>query len=132
MAELFNEGISDNFNKYVGTRVPMDKKSIRELRRRYSLRKKNEFVFIAVDTKARRVVGNCNFHAKDIHSRLRHRGEIGWFVKKEYARRGIGTMLLRTVLKEARKRGYKKVQAEAAVMNAATVRLDKRRGFRIE
>jgi ribosomal protein S18 acetylase RimI-like enzyme len=53
-------------------------------------------------------------------------------VHPDYARKGIGTILLRAVLKEARKRGYKKVQAEAAVMNAATVRLDKRRGFRIE
>lgn len=130
--ESFNEGLQHGFNSYTGSNALRGKKDIAKYRKRYSAKNKDEFTFTAADKCTGKIAGVCNFHGGKRDSRIRHRGEVGWGVHPDYARKGIGTILLRAVLKEARKRGYKKVQAEAAVMNAATVRLDKRRGFRIE
>ena len=132
LTDLFNEGLRRGFYKYNGTNLPMGRKKLNELRKRFSRRNKNnEFVFVAVDRNTGRIVGNCNFYAKE-HGRERHRGEAGWGVHPDYARKGIGALLLNAVLKEAKRRGYRKVQAEAAVINTASVRLAKGCGFKIE
>ena len=45
---------------------------------------------------------------------------------------GIGTKLLKAVLLQAKKRGFKKAQAEAAVANIASFKIAKKCGFKVE
>jgi len=53
-------------------------------------------------------------------------------VHHDYVGRGIATKLLGAVLKEAKNRGYKRVEAEIAVENVASIRLATRYGFQLE
>ena len=106
-------------------------KKVSEWAKKVAAKNKNEIWFVAIDTNTNRPVGSCSFNAKET-GRTRHRGEIGWFVHFNYWGRGIATKLVRAVLKEAKRRGFKKAMAEVAITNIASVRLAKRCGFKIE
>lgn len=103
---------------------------VERFRKRYADRKRNEFTFVAVDGK-NRVLGSCGFVAR-ARGRTKHRGELGWVVRHEYVGRGIATRLVEAVLAEAKRRGFKRVEAEIAVENVASIRLARRFGFRLE
>lgn len=92
---------------------------------------KNEFIFVAADTNTGKIIGGCNFFAKELGI-TKHRGEVGWAVHPDCLRRGIATRLLKAVSTEAKKRGFKRIEAEMAVTNIASIRLAKRCGFVIE
>ncbi|HLJ60158.1 MAG TPA: GNAT family N-acetyltransferase [bacterium] len=132
-AEGFVVSWNESFRKghlgYTGTRL-RSRKDIERFRKRYSERKRNEIVFVAVAEK-NRIIGNCGFFARE-RGRTRHRGELGWMVHHDYVGRGIATKLLGAVLKEAKNRGYKRVEAEIAVENVASIRLATRYGFQLE
>ena len=66
------------------------------------------------------------------HSRLRHRGELGWGVHPDYQGKGIATKMLTEALKFAKKKGFKRAEAEMAIENKASWKLALRCGFKIE
>jgi len=127
--DSWNQSFRRGHLKYTATQLRSEKE-IEKFRKRYSESKKNEFVFVAVADK-NSIVGTCGFSARE-RGRTRHRGEIGWMVHHDYVGRGIATRLLGAVLKEAKRRGFKRVEAEIAVANLASVRLAKRFGFHLE
>jgi RimJ/RimL family protein N-acetyltransferase len=56
--------------------------------------------------------------------------EIAFFVQQAYRRRGIGTALVKAVLRWAEQRGLRRVWAMSVAENALAMRLLKRCGFR--
>ena len=46
--------------------------------------------------------------------------------------KGVGTKLLRTALQFAKKKGFKRAEAEMAIKNKGSVKLAKKLGFKIE
>ncbi len=130
MAEMRNEGMRNGFNKYTGRNTSVTKKDIGRYQDEFDEHKKRRFLFVAEDSITNKIVGIADFHSGK--GRTRHRGEMGWSVRKSYSGRGIGTKLVRAVIKEARRRGFRKVEAEAAAENVPSVKLAKRCGFRIE
>jgi Acetyltransferases, including N-acetylases of ribosomal proteins len=131
VVESRNEGIERGFYIYTGTNEPLNIKDIRRYDKGYARKKKNQFVFLAIDKDTKKVAGVCSFNASE-HGRTRHVGILGWGVHPDYPRRGIATKLLKAVLKEAKKRGFKKVEAEVAVGNIASIKLAKKCGFALE
>ncbi len=129
--EYWNEGIRRKFFVYNGGNTIRPKKDILKYNRRYSSHSKNEFSFFAIDRTTGKIVGCCSFHG-DERGRARHRVELGWTVHPDYARRGIATSLVNAVIKEAKKRGIKRLEAEAAIDNIPSVKLAKKFGFKIE
>ena len=131
VAEVMNYGLRTGFNFYTGTKDLRDKNWIRKAEEVYGKNKKNLIILVAVDNNSKMIVGSCSFDAKE-KGRSRHRGEIGWVVHQNYVRKGIGTKLLKALLSQAKKNGFKKVQAEAAVENISSIKLAKKLGFDIE
>ena len=107
-----------------------DRADVARFRARHSGRNPNEYSFVAFAS-GTKLVGVCGFSAR-ARGRTRHRGELGWLVDRDYVGRGIATALLGEVLKEAKKRGFKRVEAEIAVGNPVSIRLARRFGFRLE
>jgi len=131
IADFQNKGIKSGFYKYTGMNEPRTLKKIREWNKRYAKKQKNTFLFIAIDKKTGKTVGSCSFSASK-SGRTRHRGDIGWVVDPDYKRKGIATKLLKAVLKEAKKRGFKRAEAEAAVKNISSIKLAAKCGLKIE
>jgi RimJ/RimL family protein N-acetyltransferase len=131
VAEVFNAGIRAGIGGYTGSNHVRTAKDVRRFDMVYAAGKRHEFAFVAVDGKTKRVVGSCSFFAKE-KGRTRHMGGMSWFVHPDYVRNGIATKLLVAVLREAKKRGFKKAEAEAAIENKASVRLAKKLGFKVE
>jgi RimJ/RimL family protein N-acetyltransferase len=127
---FWNDALKSGHLKYTGNNRRRGKADIKKFDERYSKRKRGSFSFLAIN-KEGRIIGASSFDSGR-HGRTRHRGEVGWSVHQDYLRKGIGTKLLKAMLKEAKKRGFKKVEAEAAVENTASVRLAKKLGFKIE
>ena len=77
----------------------------------------------------RKLVGNLAFTGGN-RSRIRHTGEIGCSVLKEYWGLGIGTKLLEILIKRARQRGaIRKINRRVRTDNARAIELYKRLGF---
>ncbi len=131
IAESFNEGIRRGINKYTGSNALKSFTVIKKYNKEFIKHKKNEFIFVAIDTINGKIVGFCTFAAKE-NGRTRHRGEVGWVVHPDYIKRGIATKLLKTVLAEAKKRKFKRVEAEVAIGNISSIRLAKKCGLKIE
>lgn len=65
-------------------------------------------------------------------SKTQHRAECGWFVRKSYMKQGIATKLVKELIKEAKKKGLRRLEAESAVSNEASLRLAEKLGFEKE
>ncbi len=128
---LLNEGFRKGFGVYNNNNFVYGTKDVRERNKKLAERGKNNFSFVAVDIATNEIVGECSFSTEK-RGRIRHRGEVGWVVHPDYARRGIATRLLRAVLGEAKRRGFKKAGAEMAAAKIPSVRLAKKFGFKIE
>ncbi|MDI6737631.1 MAG: GNAT family protein [Nanoarchaeota archaeon] len=87
--------------------------------------------FVAEDTEKKKIAGVSNYSFRK-GSRLRHSIDMGWSIHPYYIQKGIGTRLLNAILEHAKKNGYKRAEAEAAVENKASVKLALRCGFKIE
>ena len=97
----------------------------------YSKPRKNEFGFVAIDNKKNTIIGACTFGSSST-GRASHVGEVGCGVHLDYFRIGVATKLLKAILKEAKERGFIKVDAEVARNNIASIKLVKRCGFVLE
>lgn len=126
-----NDMTRKGFGNYTGTNRMLTAKDIKRYDAGYAKHSRDDIIMVAVDRDNGRVVGVSGFKAKST-GRTRHRGESGWMVHHDYWGRGIATMLQMAVMKEARRRGFKRVEAEAAVVNTASVRLARKLGFKIE
>jgi len=126
-----NELMKKGFGKYLSRNWILGANDTRRYGRTYAAGKKNELIFVAVDKRTGKIVGNCSFFAED-RGRTRHRGKLGWAVSPTYFKKGIATKLVNATLKEAKRRGFTRAEAEAAVKNVASVRLAKKCGFKIE
>ena len=131
IVEFRNDSLRKGFGNYTGTNRLLGAKDIKRYDEGYTKKKKSDIILVAVDKGKNRIIGVSGFQAKE-KGRTRHRGEIGWMVHQEYMGKGIGTMLVKALLKEAKKRGFKRVEAEVAVVNTASLRLAKKCGLKIE
>lgn len=129
IAESFNNGLKRGLNKYTGGNMPFDKKKIRKMEKDFSKYNKHKCCYVALDNK--KIIGSCIFSGKD-KGRLRHRVELGWGIHPDYIRKGLATRMVKRLIEEARKRGFKKIEAEAACENISSVKLAKKLGFKIE
>lgn len=126
--ESWNESFRMGHLRYTGTQQ-RNKEDIKNFEERSSENRRNQFAFVAVEN--HKIVGSCGFSGS-ARGRTRHRGELGWFVHPDHVGKGIATKLVAAVLREARRRDFKRVEAEIVVENAASVRLAKKFRFRLE
>ncbi len=73
-------------------------------------------------------IGNAAFNG-DPKKKLRHHVVIGIAIFEEYTGLGIGTILLRTLIEEARKRGYEMLELRAVATNERAIHVYKKLGF---
>jgi len=127
--EAWNDSFRAGHLKYTGTQL-RGREHVHRFEALCAKAARHWFMVVAV-TGDGEIAGSCTFVAPE-RGRTRHRGELGWMVRHDFAGRGIATNLLRVALAEARRRGFKRVEAEVAADNVASVRLAKRFGFRVE
>lgn len=129
VAELVNLGLETKSFSYTGANAPWDEKKIKKVDESY---KNNEGIAIlAFDKEKGILVGSVNCGFK-LRGRLRHRGDCGWSVHPEYQGKRIGTKLLKELIKEAKKIGLKRLEAEMAIENTGSWKLAQKCGFKIE
>ncbi len=88
-------------------------------------RKKRVSIVAEVNGK---IVGNATI--KRMSGRLNRVGDIGILIKKEYRNRGIGTKLMKMLLKEAKKIGIKIATLEVVADNERAIHLYTKCGFK--
>lgn len=130
-ADMWNAGIRNKFLTYTGSNNKKTKKDIKKWEKRIAAKSNGDFTFVAVDKKKNIIVGSASFSGSKM-GRARHRGELGWIVHPDYSGQGIATKLVKAILKEAKNRGFKRAEAEAAIENIPSVKLAKKLGFSIE
>jgi len=134
VAKMIAEGLKrKNWLYNGGNKIP-DRTKITRMHKQYQNWGEESFVFLAVDNKSKKVVGSISgsFKQTGFASRIRHRIDCGWGVHPDYQGQGIATKLLNTLLKYAKKEGFKRAEAECAIENVPSWRLAKKCGFKIE
>ncbi len=131
IAEVRREGLKRKNWLYTGGNIPSSKEKIKKMREDFSSKSSDSFFFVAIDEKTNKVVGSAMASFK-LKGRLRHRVDVGWGVHPDYQKKGIGTQLLKELLKFCKKKGFKRAEAEAAIENKGSVKLAKKIGFKIE
>lgn len=129
IAESFNEGLRRGFNLYTGTNKIFDKNKIKKIEKDLSKYKKDYCCYVAEDNG--KIVGSAVFFGRE-RGRMRHRVELGWGVQPDYAKKGITTRMVSALAREAKRRGFKRIEAEAAVTNTGSVKLAKKLGLKLE
>jgi len=130
IARMIKEAIKKKAWPYTGM-VKYTKQKFHSLKKLLASKSKTVIIFVAEDRVNKRIAGNSNYSFQK-SGRLRHRVDIGWMVHPDYMRKGIGTRLLNAVLEDAKKKGYKRAEAEVAVENKASLKLAKKYCFKIE
>jgi len=129
IATLIKEGLKANNFLYIGKNKPLNKEKIKKIDNAFG--KKGSFYFVAIDKTKDKLVGSINCSYKT-EGRLRHRGDCGWSINPDYQKMGIGTMLLKEIIKEAKKEKLKRLEAEMAIKNKGSWKLAQKCGFKIE
>lgn len=130
IVEMQKEGLKRKNWVYTGTnRVTKDK--IKKIRTNFKSKKPNSYSVIAIDKEKNKLAGSVTISFKK-EGRLRHRVDMGWGVHPDYQGRGIATELLTEALKFAKNKGFKRAEAEMAIVNKGSWRLAKKCGFKIE
>lgn len=94
-----------------------------------SISSSNGVQLFAIDDS--RVIGWIDITRSNIAS-IRHRGELGMGIAKEYRGRGTGNQLLQNALTDAAEHDIRRVELEVRVDNKAAIKLYERYQFAIE
>jgi RimJ/RimL family protein N-acetyltransferase len=131
LIELSNEGLRRKFFVYDGGGYFKGRKDIIKTNQRFMKQDKRNFTLLAIDKKRNTIVGWCSVSGNE-RGRTRHRVDLGWLVHPDYVRKGIATRLVQNAIRELKKASIKRVEAEAAIKNIASLKLAKKLGFKIE
>ena len=131
ISEMIKVGIKTKNWAYTGSNVIPDKKKLEKWRKGFSDKNAEVFSFVAIDKSNNKLIGSMTSSFKK-NGRLRHRIDIGWGIHPDFQKRGIGTMLLQESLKYAKKKGFKRAEAEMAIENKGSWKLALKSGFKIE
>lgn len=74
-------------------------------------------------------IGNCSLMSVGTSTRYKHRCSIAIALYKAYCGRGIGRLMLETVLSEAKKLGYGQAELEVVTENLGAIALYEAVGF---
>jgi RimJ/RimL family protein N-acetyltransferase len=124
VASFFRKSLS--YFPYVGRKEYPESKKEKFI----SAIKKKEAIFCLAFTE-NKVIGVCSFFHKK-RGRIRIRGDVGITISPQWQNRGVGTKMLQALIKEARKKGLRKLEAEVVCKNKPSVVLFKKVGFRVE
>ena len=90
-----------------------------------------ELMLIARDRETGRHIGNCSFLSVGGKKRVLHRCGVGIALYRDFCGRGIGRIMLETVLGAAKEAGYEQAELEVVTENNRAVRLYETLGFKI-
>ena len=96
-----------------------------------NLTEEAERAFLASKRETGRHIGNCSFLSVGGKKRVLHRCGVGIALYREFCGRGIGRIMLETVLGAAKEAGYEQAELEVVTENTRALRLYETLGFRI-
>jgi RimJ/RimL family protein N-acetyltransferase len=131
MAQVAKEGFKRKNWLYTGSNASIKKNKTKNLRKTISSKNPDHYVFVAIDKNTGKLVGSVMASFKK-SGRIRHRIDLGWGLHPDYQGKGIGTSLLKEILKYAKKKGFKRAEAEMAIENKASWKMALKCGFKIE
>ena len=74
-------------------------------------------------------IGNCSLMGIGEYNRCRHRCEVAIALYQEYCGRGIGKMMLETILEIAKENNYEQAELEVIADNKNAIALYENLGF---
>lgn len=75
-----------------------------------------------------KIIGDASLER--LPRRMKHRGDVGIAVTKEYWNRGVGTLLLNEILQFAKENDFEVLELQVRCDNVAAIRLYEKFGFR--
>lgn len=130
IVNLMKEGLRRKNWLYTGANH-VSKDRLEKVKKQLSTKLNERYSFVAIDRKTGKIVGLTHASFKR-SGRTRHRIDCGWSLHPDYQGKGIGTKMLNYMLDYAKKKGFKRAEAEMAIVNKASWKLALKCGFKIE
>jgi len=121
--DIFNYYVEHGFSAYPETRLPerfFDK--FLEITKGYP-------AFVMVDASSQKVIGFCFLRAYNPFPAFKKTAEISYFIKPDYTGKGLGTMALKKLEREAKNTGVKVILASISSKNEQSLVFHKRNVF---
>ena len=130
IAEVSKQGLKQKTWLYTGINKYTSEK-FKQLKGFLSTKNSTFKMFIAIDKKSKKIVGQLGYSFRKT-GRQKHIIGLGWGVYPGFEGQGIGTKLLKYALEHAKKKGFKRAEAEVAVKNTGSIRMAEKNGFNLE
>ncbi len=122
IVEIFNYYVEHSFAAYPEKKF--DKSIVHRMR---ELAK--GYPFNVVEDENKNVIGFGFLHPYSTPSTFRKTAEITYFLHKDHLRKGVGTLLLDSLLEGARKMGVTRIVASISSKNEQSLNFHKKHGF---
>lgn len=129
--DYFNYGIKSGAYPYTGTNKKIQKKDYKfaeeELK---SKKKKRRIQLVCEDLEKKIIVGNAFLSLG--FGRIKHVSNFSWFVHPKYHGCGIATKLAQELLKIAKSKKIKKIEATICEKNIGSIKIAEKLGMKLE
>lgn len=78
-----------------------------------------------------KLAGNSGIFCTDLKQKVRHRANLGIAILKEYWGNGIGDILMKSCVEQAKRNGYEQIELGVITTNKAAISLYQKNGFEI-
>ena len=130
MSKVWRDGFKRKTFIYTGS-TRFSNNRMKKLGKTLSSKNPDSIYFVAVDKLKQKIVAHIGYHFKK-SGRDRHVIDLGWIVHPDYEGQGIGSKMLKSILEDAKKRGFKRAEAEMAIKNIGSWKIALKNGFKIE
>lgn len=129
--DYFNKGVKDGAYIYNGNNEGIPKATYERLERELKANDDIGMVrLVCEDLDTKQILGDAFFSVS--FGRKRHVCDFSWFVNPDFHGHGIASKLARELLKIAKEKGYKKIEASIAEKNIASIRVAEKVGMKLE
>jgi RimJ/RimL family protein N-acetyltransferase len=129
VAGIFKVGFSTNNFSMTGSNKPWSKKKIEKVKEKYSRQGQGEYYFVA-DYK--NIIIGTMAYSGYTKGRTKHSVTLGWMVHPDFQKKGVASKMLNYIITFAQKKKIKRLEAEVATLNKASISLIKKFKFNIE
>ena len=123
LTDIFNHYIEKSHAAFFDKRVPPD-----FFKKLQDIVYGNSF-YVIENEDSRQVIGFGllkQYHPSEVFSGV---AELGYFLKPEFTRKGLGTLMLNTLISDARKMKIKTLLASISSLNEESIHFHKKHGF---
>lgn len=129
--DYFNKGVKTGAYIYNGNNEGIPKPAYERLEKELRSKEESGMVrLVCEDLDTKQILGDAFFSVS--FGRKRHICDFSWFVNPDFYGHGVASKLAKELLRIAKEKGYKKIEASIAEKNIGSIKVAEKIGMKLE